>query len=200
MVTDKLKKTAARWFIRMREAELDSPERTKFEAWLMESPIHQHEYESFCKSWDDIDSIPKLAAMAKAKEVDRFINKEKRVKKIKNAAAAVSMCFIVFMASLAGINQYDAWQSAPTMQMASLTKKAQITTSTLDDGTEVTLNAHSNIQVSFYRNRRHVHLHQGEAIFKVAKDPNRPFVVETDSTRITVLGTRFSVNKLNRLV
>ncbi len=200
MITDKLKKTAARWFIRMREAEPDSPERTKFEAWLMESPIHQHEYENFAQSWDDIDSLPQLTAMAKAKEVDRFMNKERRTQKVKNVAAAISICIIVFFMGLGGISQYQAWQASPTTQIASLTKKAQITTSTLEDGTEVTLNANSNIQVTYYRNRRHVHLHHGEAIFKVAKDTNRPFVVETDTTIITVLGTRFAVNKLSKFV
>jgi transmembrane sensor len=200
MIADKLKRTAARWFIRMRDAEPDSPERTKFEAWLMESPIHQHEYESFAQSWDDIDSLPQLTAMAKAKEVDRFMNKERSAKKVKNAAATISICIIVFFMSLAGIYQYQEWQASPIAQIASLTEKAQITTSTLEDGTEVTLNANSNIEVTYYRNRRHVHLHHGEAIFKVAKDPNRPFVVETDTTIITVLGTRFAVNKLSQFV
>lgn len=200
MISDKLKKTAARWFIRMREAEPDAYERTKFEAWLMENPTHQHEYESFCQSWDDIGSLPKLSAMAKAKEVGRFINKERNTKKVKNVAATINICIIIFIMCLGGIYQYQEWQASPIAQIASLTERAQITTSTLEDGTEVTLNANSHIQVTYYRNRRHVHLHQGEAIFNVAKDPQRPFVVETDATIITVLGTRFAVNKLSQFV
>src|SRR5690606_23786619 len=40
---------------------------------------------------------------------------------------------------------------------------------------------------------RQIHL-QGEAYFEVAKDKNRPFVVETAKERVEVLGTHFNVN------
>jgi len=38
-----------------------------------------------------------------------------------------------------------------------------------------------------------VSLQQGEAFFKVAKDPKRPFVVEAGSRRVIAVGTQFSV-------
>lgn len=48
-----------------------------------------------------------------------------------------------------------------------------------------------------------VPLAQGEAFFEVAKDPNRPFVVEAGEQRFIAVGTKFSVRRdsgSNRLI
>jgi transmembrane sensor len=66
----------------------------------------------------------------------------------------------------------------------------------LPDGTQVWLNAASSISYSAsFRNlqERKIHL-KGEAYFEVAKDPTRPFIVQTDDQQIKVLGTHFNVN------
>lgn len=70
----------------------------------------------------------------------------------------------------------------------------QITTVTLSDGTTVHLNADSRIEYPavFYGNERRVRL-DGEAIFDVRHDEDKPFVVETFRYDIRVLGTRFDV-------
>lgn len=66
---------------------------------------------------------------------------------------------------------------------------------TLSDGTQVSLNSMSQLKFAFTfsQNKREVWL-SGEAYFRVAKDPDRPFVVHARSTEITVLGTEFNVN------
>ena len=70
----------------------------------------------------------------------------------------------------------------------------QITTVTLSDGTVVHLNADSRIEYPavFYGNERRVRL-EGEAIFDVEHDEDKPFVVETFRYDIRVLGTKFDV-------
>jgi ferric-dicitrate binding protein FerR (iron transport regulator) len=60
----------------------------------------------------------------------------------------------------------------------------------LSDGTEVTLNCNSTFS---YNDNREGQLH-GEAYFKVAKDPERPFVVHSEHMTVTVLGTEFHLN------
>jgi transmembrane sensor len=195
-----LNEAAARWFIRMQEAEPDSPQRTQFEAWLMQSEQHQAEYASICEAWDGISSLDELKKLAVAREAKYFIKQTNQAKKIKKAVSAVSLCVILAFAGLFGNHQYQQWQASPTMQMARQSGTAEILTQTLDDGTQVTLNASSKIEVTYYRNQRHIALLQGEAIFNVTKDPDRPFIVETDTAKITVLGTRFAINKLSKLV
>ncbi|WP_127125935.1 FecR family protein [Pseudoflavitalea rhizosphaerae] len=65
----------------------------------------------------------------------------------------------------------------------------------LPDGTKVYLNAASSITypVAFVTGTRTVTL-TGEAYFEVAADARLPFIVETVTDKITVLGTRFNIN------
>jgi len=51
----------------------------------------------------------------------------------------------------------------------------------------------SALDVRFDRGQRLLHLRFGEVLIETAKDPNRPFLVETEQGRLRALGTRFSV-------
>lgn len=64
----------------------------------------------------------------------------------------------------------------------------------LADGTRVWLNATSELEypVAFNDGERVVRL-KGEAYFEVAKDANRPFIVEAGGMRTRVLGTSFNI-------
>lgn len=66
---------------------------------------------------------------------------------------------------------------------------------TLEDGTEVWLNAESQLVYpeTFDENERRVQL-KGEAYFKVAKNADKPFYVESEGQQIRVTGTEFNVN------
>ena len=63
------------------------------------------------------------------------------------------------------------------------------------DGTEVFLNADSKIRYpkKFGLTKRKVYL-EGEAYFNVASNKRRPFIVYTDKSFVSVLGTSFNVN------
>ena len=63
----KLSQQAAKWFIRMQEAPLESAERIKFESWLMQNPQHQQEYASISQAWDGFDSMEELKATSQCK-------------------------------------------------------------------------------------------------------------------------------------
>ncbi|WP_455922708.1 FecR domain-containing protein [Pseudomonas putida] len=66
---------------------------------------------------------------------------------------------------------------------------------TLDDGSALTLNAQSRVVVRFDSAQRLVLLRCGELLVDVARDPGRPFVVETGHGRMQALGTRFLVQR-----
>ena len=65
----------------------------------------------------------------------------------------------------------------------------------LPDGSKVWLNSVSRISVpsEFNGNNREVSLEEGEAFFKVTKDPKHPFIVHTKHVNVRVLGTSFNV-------
>lgn len=191
---------AALWYIRLRDAEPDAPERSEFERWLMTSPVHQAEYESICSTMDQLATPKSLAKLADAMEQNAFLEKSvKRQKAVKHIAHVVATCAIGLFALFAN-KQYEVWLQQPVAQSVAQNPVGNITTHTLDDGSRVTLSGNSQMEVIFYRHERHIQLKKGEAIFDVTKDPNRPFIVETDLAKVTVLGTRFAVNKLSKLV
>ena len=66
---------------------------------------------------------------------------------------------------------------------------------TLEDGTEVWLNAQSQLiyPEKFSQTERRVSV-EGEAYFRVARDEQKPFIVETAGQVVQVLGTEFNVH------
>lgn len=86
-------------------------------------------------------------------------------------------------------------QAAPQIEMHSLTTpRGGYFQLTLEDGTEVWLNAESRLTYPsrFTGNQRIVEL-QGEGYFKVARNTRRPFIVKAGKTTTEVLGTEFNV-------
>jgi ferric-dicitrate binding protein FerR (iron transport regulator) len=65
----------------------------------------------------------------------------------------------------------------------------------LSDGSEVQLNAATSIRfpLSFTGNTREVFIN-GEAYLKIAKDADKPFIVNLPNSSVHVLGTAFNVN------
>jgi transmembrane sensor len=63
----------------------------------------------------------------------------------------------------------------------------------LEDGSLVTLNTQSRITVAYSPERRDLNLVRGEALFDVAKDNARPFVVLAGGMQVRAVGTSFTV-------
>jgi len=71
-------------------------------------------------------------------------------------------------------------------------------TITLPDGSLVTLNTNSRIEVDFTGATRAVRLVRGQGYFEVEKDIGRPFIVTAGDKRIVALGTAFDVRFDNK--
>ena len=65
---------------------------------------------------------------------------------------------------------------------------------TLADGSRVTLDTQSELQLAFTPSERNVRLTRGQALFQVARDRVRPFVVTAGNRRFVALGTAFDVS------
>ncbi len=75
------------------------------------------------------------------------------------------------------------------------TKLGEIARVALDDGSVVTMNTDSRIRVRFDGERRGIELLRGEAMFDVAKDAKRPFVVSAGDAQVVAVGTSFRVRR-----
>jgi transmembrane sensor len=63
----------------------------------------------------------------------------------------------------------------------------------LPDGSTVQLNSLSKVHIRYTEHERTVDLLQGQALFHVAKDTSRPFIVHSGETRVRAVGTQFDV-------
>lgn len=107
-------------------------------------------------------------------------------------AAAVIMLTLLFYY---GSGFYTTDVQPKLVNQEITTEKGQRTTIRLSDGTRIHLNAESRLIVDGDFNsakKRIVHL-EGEALFEVASDKQRPFEVQTDRSVTRVLGTKFNV-------
>ncbi|WP_051174588.1 FecR family protein [Thauera phenylacetica] len=104
-------------------------------------------------------------------------------------AGVAALCGVCTMA--AGIAWYQWTQ--PTFASTYAAKQGQRLDVPLPDGSHLTLDADTRLEVSLYRSRREVRMAHGQAMFTVAPDTAKPFDVLAGPARVTVVGTRFAV-------
>ncbi len=96
-------------------------------------------------------------------------------------------------AVLAGVIIGVAWFLMPVVSQYT-TRFGEQRSILLEDGSRVTLNTASQIDVQLKRDKRTVRLLAGEALFEVAHDPARPFEVHAGTTVLRAVGTEFNVD------
>lgn len=84
-----------------------------------------------------------------------------------------------------------------SLAMPYKTEIGEVSTISLTDGSELTLNTNTQLSIEFTDAHRRVTLSSGEVFFNIAKDTQRPFIIDTGAKQIEVLGTQFSVRKLS---
>lgn len=132
------------------------------------------------------DTAPAEADGGKARP-DRTL----RLLKALLAAAAVLVPALIMLS----YHFYAENRSMAGNRIAVTTQAGEKTTVTLPDGTKVTLNEQSMLVCtpeSFNEAGRHIGF-QGEAYFHIARNPERPFVIEAREVEVKVLGTKFNL-------
>lgn len=76
------------------------------------------------------------------------------------------------------------------------TRRGEVRLVPLSDGSSMTLNTASRATIAFSDTERRIHLIEGEALFDVAKDAKRPFLVKAGDTHVRAIGTSFVVQCL----
>jgi transmembrane sensor len=87
------------------------------------------------------------------------------------------------------------WASQGYSRTHFATARGEIRQLNLADGTHVTLDTLSRVSVRYGSATRLVSLEAGEALFEVAKDPGRPFIVQAGNVRVRAVGTAFVVDR-----
>ena len=191
---------AAYWFARMRADRVADADRERFMRWLNEDASHAQAYAGLTRLWDDLDDAAADEAVLDMRRQALELAPARQAPSWRSAAAIAAMLAIVLVAGLLLFGAPPAPGPAGPTTLAMnqpgrilRTAVGQMSTVSLRDGSVVQLNTDSIVQVNYSEGRRDVKLVRGQALFEVAHDPARPFVVEAAGRRITALGTAFDV-------
>lgn len=183
---------AAEWFAVLRSSQRLEQDRRQWQAWLDQREEHR-------TAWRYVESVSQRfasvqadasdpAAMQALKAVRR---QERRRRQVLGAIA---------MAAGGGLLAWTGWRHAP-LRREVLARLAQYRTGVgevrdllLPDGTRVWLNTDSALNVHYSTNVRRLELVAGEILVETGHDAARKFIVDAGSSRMTALGTRFTVS------
>jgi transmembrane sensor len=177
--------TATDWLLRS-EAGLTEAERAEFEGWCAADPEHRAALDRSRQAWSVLDR-PRLGG--RGPEMIRALGaRATRRRRRRVAAAAVALAaVVVFTLQWSPRRAAESWP--PTAKLIVPEKRA------LADGSVVELRAGAELTVDYSGEFRRVALRTGEALFHVAKDPARPFVVSTGEVDVRAVGTAFAIAK-----
>jgi transmembrane sensor len=194
---------AAEWHDRMAESSVTAADEARFAQWLSADPRHASAYRAMERMWSGMGEIGTEARILEFRREALGAVRERPVWTRRVAAAAAALVLMVGAAILA-----NSWLNEPGVPRGKLiagqkldagvftTAVGERSTLTLSDGSSVVLDTQSRIDVAYSPDQRLVRLVSGQAWFQVAKNPQRPFVVDAGDRRITALGTAFDVRLL----
>jgi transmembrane sensor len=179
---------AALWCERLTSSPAGSPLHAECARWRAADPRN-------AAALADIEATLRLARAARDDDSIAMLRRETARRTAQTArrrprmavAASVAACL-----SLAGMLAWRSFDTSPAGEVYQ-TAAGERHTVELADGSTVTLNTRSRVRTEYSRRERRLELETGEAVFEVAKDPRRPFVVMAGGQAVTAHGTVFDV-------
>jgi transmembrane sensor len=210
---------ASEWFVDFRVADVDERSRGRFDEWLRRSPEHIRAYMDIARTYVelpsgklagkiDVDSLiayahsgenivpfndrgnaQSSAPRAMSAETNHRSSLVKRAEHTPSlrrrflAAASFTLVLLVAGAVWWNVVRFPSFRT-------DIGERRSIT---LADGSTVDLNARSRLRIEFSKKERRVSLLEGQALFQVSKDKNRPFIVSSGDAMVRAVGTQFDV-------
>ena len=180
------------------EGDLNAKEKKKFFSSIKDDDALKSEFIELKNTWalfslsdypeDDAQNHQALGRFKK--RLKQYSRRSFFINTMRYAAAIVVLILSTFFLT----KQYFRDSYAGGLYTTLFVPEGQRMQVTLEDGTNVWLNANSKITYPsrFAVKERHVSI-EGEAFFEVAKDKKRPFIVKARNIEMEVLGTTFNV-------
>ena len=180
---------AAEWLARQDAGDLDDAGKEAFRRWVTASTAHHIAYIRLQAAWLRADRLRVNGSggvpAASLVDEENDLGLEDRVR-VPGRKAWISG-FVATLAAAAA-----AWAMVGSAEDYA-TPVGGFQRLPLADGSRVELNTNTEIEVAYNLRRRRIELERGEAFFQVAKDRDRPFIVEVGDYRVVAVGTAFSI-------
>ena len=191
---DPVTRAAIDWMLRLESGQACPSERQVFKAWLAENPAH-------LAAWQRVAGVLKTP-VADLHAVERRSPGQLQAARRALLASTVTPgkktlqgSLLLLLLGLAGAGLVDRVTPLAGLTADYQTATGERKTVELADGSLLTLNARSAVDIQFSNGQRRVRLREGELQVEVAADAKRPFVVTTAQGQVQALGTRFMVRQ-----
>lgn len=179
-------KQAIVWLVTLQSGSTSPADKFACAAWREADPRHEQAWQRLNTLGQDLRSGSDHLAPSMLRSVLRSSAHSNRRMILK------SLFGVALLGGTAAlVRKQPTWQSAMAGHQTATGEQRKIV---LDDGTRITLNTATAIDVYFNDHLRQVVLHRGEIMVETARDDaGRPFELATDSGHIRPIGTRFTV-------
>ncbi|MNF52708.1 fec operon regulator FecR [compost metagenome] len=184
---------AAHWYVQLNDQQVDEHERLRWQAWLAQSGEHQAAWRYVERVGERFAPLHGDGASPAASQALRGTGRTSVTRR-----QTLKSLLILTSGSLLGWSAWHQTSLPDTLDRwtADLsTGTAEVRESRLSDGSRLWLNALSALDVRFDARERLLRLRAGEVLIDTARDPLRPFRVQTAQGLLRALGTRFSVRQ-----
>jgi transmembrane sensor len=174
---------AAAWIARLRSDSVTEEDCQEFALWLAANPEHGHAMDAMLELWDDL-GVTRHLPVAPAAEPAHDRGRRRWL----GAGVAVAACALFALILMPQLNVEPR-----TLQYhTAIGEQLQVD---LADGSQISLNTNSRVEVSLSDAKRHITLVRGEVFFQVQRDTQRPFVVDAGAAEVQVMGTAFNIHR-----
>lgn len=186
---------ASAWCLRLADGSLSIQEQVQLEAWLETDDRNRTAFDDAVRAWRamELTSVtPELIDMRTvALDSFRRANRARWAPRLFSPPVRAAVAAAAAVLLVVGIG---AWiRYSPQSYRTGIGERQVVV---LSDGSKLSLDAATRVDVLYLANRRELHLDYGRAKFTVAKNPNRPFTVEAGDKVVLATGTEFSVEML----
>lgn len=209
---DPLDIEAANWVVRHRRG-LSPAEHHDWQRWLAQDPRHGDAFNDMQDTFGQVQQLPQndIAQLRSSlpprsqPATAQPVASPSQVGRVPPQTASRSPWWLPTMPqfgmaalvlAVAGGGAWHWWQQPLFVQHYATARGQQMQLQLPDaagNGSRLQLDTRTSLTVKLYRNRREVQLQEGQVQFAVAADKQRPFTVDAGRTRVTVVGTRFTV-------
>lgn len=179
---------ASQWSARLHSGRFTPADQQALEDWLQADPEHEREFQA-------AEQVTALAGTLDKDLVQALyggalpLRPDLRRRKLLRGAGALAT--VAGTAGLTGL----LLRPQPVYAVSLDTRIGERRQVALPDGSSLELNTGTQAELRFYDHSRRVELRQGEILFSIQHDAERPFIVKAGSTEIRVTGTRFTVRR-----
>lgn len=220
---DRVLQEAAQWSIELSTGDIPAERIGQWQQWLAASEAHRAAFDRIQSTWSAVDrsatgsvawpSDAEVASDAYDGSISVSVwraRAEKRSSRRSRAwtawrrkpwlAVGLAASVLAALTALVVVPVLRSMQFAQPVVTVVETASGENRDVSLADGSLVSAGAESVLWATLTSDSREVTLERGEAFFRVAKDPSRPFIVKVGTTTVAAVGTAFNIRRAGERV